>query len=1166
MDNLHGHKEPPPLPPLPPMEPEDEGLPDLPGENITEARTSQVAAPLLDTSEPLPDSEHMDMLLGLTPMRDVQTASLQAGIKDKAVFDVTHTHVHPSTTPALPKLQDHPQPPGLESINNYKKLWKDPNIAALDQQSAMNVQQTIHYSRQSYLGQYLLAIDPATPDVLTIIVQEAKAGGGIDQVPYAVPISADGRLQWDGRTFENPQQLVTAMSNQNQLVMLRTEFISKFSTLEQYMRGVPLDHLDVDSSVGTVVKLLIHNKQYESAFHLLEHVQKRDRSAFQHVLQETIPELLHGDHTEILSHCLTTFANSLPDFPSSLRSSELADASPEALHKISDHLEKQFTENNFITYATNLGNAGKIEPLRDLLFRFSDAAEKMPDASKLKIAALVLSHSPKNLEFCCNSMNMEPTPEQLLTSSMDNNKAYGIEEYHSVLPVLNYLYDNGLTITPGILNELLINALRQPKEFKTLLALYRDMPLQQDLLKKMIGYGYDQNLLKSLMERCTAVTPELFKNLNYRNPSTLNDVHFLLPLIKDGAIVSDCLLLFVEENANTLVKFCFTQFPELANDPVPMLKCVEMASKEGNLSLLNEVLLPALSKIDPELMKPDVVRLFLGPLATASFHFTDRTDLSAIEKAVDGHYDKFPNLNELFLKWSWIPKSEIAKIRAACKSDPSFAPSVMMLFAQNGSGVKVTEEVIALMKEVAPHTPNLTTVIQTCIENGNGSFLTLLTQSGIKIDPASCELLFKAAIQSNFSSFVHFIADQNLMGVTVDGKSLLQYSVESNRPDFVTALIAKNPGMPIPESITEEALYAGYLSVVRALGSDDALKEAAQTLLQSTPKEVKQTFIQLFLNSHSQDVELMLAEVDKALSSLENSSPELSRAVEEAKDFIHNEGRLIARFPRPDEQREMHQQYGQKYSTYSEQQQDYGQKRYEVYKNALAGFKNENWSVVRLYEELSGIRNPSIGIYQAPPWRLGIAKAGVSSYTTPISGRYTIFKRVAKQFENKVSTTSAPHQAELGINGADFTIKHRRVNRDEVVRTTMVNLTMGIKPEWAHSHPDAVKILLEDMGIVMEQIRHYPLPADAKKVPEELSKLIAHFYWMGCHAMPTARNNSQYALEMHTMLYEAIGFRTGALSQEFVLPDCVALCTDFESFYNDYYKTRLFDHPPQKIA
>ena len=61
--------------------------------------------------------------------------------------------------------------------------------------------------------------------------------------------------------------------------------------------------------------------------------------------------------------------------------------------------------------------------------------------------------------------------------------------------------------------------------------------------------------------------------------------------------------------------------------------------------------------------------------------------------------------------------------------------------------------------------------------------------------------------------------------------------------------------------------------------------------------------------------------------------------------------------------------------------------------------------------------------------------------------------------------------------------------------------------------------------------------------------------------MPTRRNNSQHMLEIHAMLYELNGFLIGPPSQEFVLPDCVALSTDFEDFYQNYYD-KLFDFSP----
>lgn len=52
---------------------------------------------------------------------------------------------------------------------------------------------------------------------------------------------------------------------------------------------------------------------------------------------------------------------------------------------------------------------------------------------------------------------------------------------------------------------------------------------------------------------------------------------------------------------------------------------------------------------------------------------------------------------------------------------------------------------------------------------------------------------------------------------------------------------------------------------------------------------------------------------------------------------------------------------------------------------------------------------------------------------------------------------------------------------------------------------------------------------------------------------PTQRGNSQYALELHHLLWEIHGVQVGPLHPRIGLPDCMGLFVDFEELYTKHY-------------
>lgn len=99
------------------------------------------------------------------------------------------------------------------------------------------------------------------------------------------------------------------------------------------------------------------------------------------------------------------------------------------------------------------------------------------------------------------------------------------------------------------------------------------------------------------------------------------------------------------------------------------------------------------------------------------------------------------------------------------------------------------------------------------------------------------------------------------------------------------------------------------------------------------------------------------------------------------------------------------------------------------------------------------------------------------------------------------------------------------------------------------------------MSRLFDEIKNYPLQ-DGDTLPPDLKEKIAKIYWLGIHAMPTMRNFSQAALDLHALVHDVIGFESFPPSMEFILNDCVALSLPFDKFFELY--ERAFEKPPQK--
>jgi hypothetical protein len=1153
----HLPQSPSPPPQVPSREPSDTQAPS------TTSRTKESALETMKEAGEL-NSSPSPGLKGHASVLGVGSEPLKNDIAGKAIQDVSHAEELSGMDELMTQttgLIDHPQFSDLTKINQLKEQWNDTDILIMNRTAAAFVHEQHLNGRLSFLGECLFAWDPGQPNELTFVIYERGEDKLTHHASYAIPILTDGKLQWDGQSFENPQQLLIALSNQRLMPINRIAY-HESSSMYQLIHGVSFDQLPIDHHIGIVISLLIHHNQYASAADLLERAKQSSNTTahdFQNIVELVLTTCIQGGHVELFEHCLNAHANSLPArFPFELDEHILKQASDKGLKAIQDLCLKQHHPpkgpEELGTYAVKLARAGQMHALKELVESFSLQFPDLTPTQKNTILACVIAQSPGDFNLYCQALAVEPSGEHILEAML--NQLYG--KNIPLLSFLNHPIFSSVNLAPEQINMILYSAVHHPEEFKALLEKFSTPSVQIDVLPGILGNNLGEPILKLVLEKSKPLTVETFNRFTV-NSEKLQDIKFLITQIKDLQVAGDLLASCVEKKENELAKFILEQFPDLAKDQSLLLKCVQKASAKANFVALCEVLLPSLSTADPV-----KIRESLEPLEKASFRFARKTDFTLLEKAIEGHYTEFPLLTAQLTNLSWGPVGDVASMRSALKAYPKLATPILMALAKHGSGIQPGPEAVSLMKEAIAAGGDLDDLPGIAIEFGNVSFFRLMTQANVPLPVANVERYFKKAIQNNFSELMEILSAQNLLNQTIDGKPMIQVAVENNRSAFVAALVKQMPeNAPIPSSLIDEAMESGFLTVVRQLKGERIYPEAAAAILTLEPGKLTHTLIQQFLNSHANDVAVMLAEIDKQLSTIPSEEKKETRqAVQQAKEFIQSGGRLIARFPRPAEQVEMHKMYGGTSPSYVAQQRQYGEKRYAITRQVLNGFKNQQWSLMQMFDALADLKHPHAS--RSSTWRMADTRSG-RYYTTGISSRYAIFQKVASQFESQLAADPSSHAADRSEAYSDYSLKHKKIQTGETIELTTVN-AKGMKPEWSHTSTGEVKALLEEMNIVLEQFRSYPLPSDAMTVPEELSKIIAHFYWLGCQAMPTERGNSQYVLEMHTLLYEAIGFRTGPLSQEFVLPDCVALCTDFETFYNAYYKTALFDTPPQKMT
>jgi len=343
------------------------------------------------------------------------------------------------------------------------------------------------------------------------------------------------------------------------------------------------------------------------------------------------------------------------------------------------------------------------------------------------------------------------------------------------------------------------------------------------------------------------------------------------------------------------------------------------------------------------------------------------------------------------------------------------------------------------------------------------------------------------------------------------------------------------------------AADAMRVTLCKEILGDSVIDRLADEVLE-TPENLASDLTLAFLNSETREVLLLLDSIERKTAG--SMAPGVEKAVSDTRKFIQEGGKLIARFPSKQDQTQMHEDYGKAFKNYETQQMTYAQNRFALYSKGLENIGN--WSLFQMYQHLSGKKLDEA----VPSWRLANnwANSITASYAdspnvrifdTPMNDRYARFRTIAENVRNE------PNDA-LQLIEKGYIIT-QRIQNGKIVELTKID-----GKRWFHTPNHMLSDALKEASQVYEEIKAYDAKGSSSP-PEELKQKIAYFFWLGSQIMPTARSNSQYMLEMHSMLYEMHGYDIGAPSTKWVLPDCVALSMPFDKFYQEYY-SQLFDN------
>ncbi len=455
-----------------------------------------------------------------------------------------------------------------------------------------------------------------------------------------------------------------------------------------------------------------------------------------------------------------------------------------------------------------------------------------------------------------------------------------------------------------------------------------------------------------------------------------------------------------------------------------------------------------------------------------------------------------------------------------------------------------------------------TAALLSAASKGNDKLVDFLhSRMQIKLDAKGIQEMFKGCLSITYAIPEHFLSYflPYLDSVFPNGETMLTMAVKENNPQYTKFLVESGASLALKnkegKTAADIALEEGKWTHLKILDGNH-FAAAAEGALLRCPKEELQTFVwRTFLNSDSRDV---FAVLDHALEQLsknpDQDSTEKLLMLQRLKTDLEEGGSLIARFRDPGSQSMMHFNYGAGFPNYIAQQIGYSRQRNESYRTVLQEVKNNpGTDLKRVLQMLSSNRAGDFKEFR----RMESDDEGRSAYTN-ITGQYHQLLGhpigvLRRHQELPLSEQIVPNQ-----NGYLVTHKLEDGRTLELTRLDII----PDKTVWNHTSDKTLGEIFPVMQRLFKEIQSTAVKS--RELTPKTEEKIALLYWMTCQAMPFARGSSQYALELHRLCYEILGYRAPPPSQEFILPDTIALSTPFDVFYREFYP-KIFEGPPKRI-
>ena len=547
-------------------------------------------------------------------------------------------------------------------------------------------------------------------------------------------------------------------------------------------------------------------------------------------------------------------------------------------------------------------------------------------------------------------------------------------------------------------------------------------------------------------------------------------------------------------------------------------------------------------------------------------------DLSVFEKLVESRPVQLRHLTLQMLAGHYLPLNQIEKVTEILRKAPELTKNFWEICLFNGPAEfpraiwnGVTKQSLSYLNS------------SDCIQNflpdlyrlGQSDLVRLWTDNGLKIPKELVPDLFGLAISTKDSELLTPLLQQHGDFRYPDGSTYMHRVVEENEVTFIDFLIQNK--MPSNESDFngdtpfQLAFNGKSLSVALLLGNE-VLEKFADRALKLDNVQLKDHLFEIFLNSYSQDVQKLL----NVMEIRNNQTNEKLKIIQEMRQYLKTKGTLFARPPSFRQQREMHDNYGKQFPNYCTQQKAFAEKRYACCQHVSEKINSEKWSLERAYRALAAGRED----LKFSEWRIGVER---NFAYTPLEGddvldKYRPFEKLMIQSFKSNLPKSRSVEAAVSLYQAAFQLKYKAKNKLKnaamLVLCRPEDSTPGpskaIKTAWVHLGGSEVDENFAEVSNIFNEILNMPSEKGHSVPSANLKEAMKTFYWLACHAMPTYRGNSQYALELHRILYAHHGFHTAPLSQKFVYPDCVALSTALEEFKDKYYD-QIFENSPQPL-